>query len=127
MIRVLSLVRGFDAGAPRLRDPGLDLNAHAIADEIDLTLVLKDRGVELGLAGTAHHVDTIAGVTVPASEPAVDLRGLVASGVRVLAVRGALGTRGLRPADLLDGVAVIDESELAPLLLEHDVTLTTSG
>jgi intracellular sulfur oxidation DsrE/DsrF family protein len=125
--RVLSIVRGADAGAARATDPALDLNAYAVADEVDLTLVLKDRGVELGLARAACHPDEIAGVDVPATVPATDLTGLLSSGVTVLAVTEDLAARGIAPSDLLDGVAPVDEAALAGLIADHDVTLTTSG
>jgi intracellular sulfur oxidation DsrE/DsrF family protein len=125
--RVLSILRGADAGAARAFDPAVDVNAFAVADDVDLTLVLKDRGVVLGLAGTRCHRDTIAGVDVPAAEPGDDLRALLGSGVRILAVREDLEARGLDPAALLDGITTLDEGHLAGLVRDHDVTLTTTS
>jgi intracellular sulfur oxidation DsrE/DsrF family protein len=125
--RVLSLVRGADVGSARVADPALDLNAYAVADEVELTLVLKDRGVELALAGAACHPEAVGGVDVPATVPATDLRGLLSSGVQVLAVAEDLAARGIRPAELLDGVRPVPEAELARLMTDHDLTLTTSG
>lgn len=125
--RVLSLVRGADAGAARAIDPALDVNAYAVADEIELTLVLKDRGVELALDDAIFHADPIAGVEVPAAAPATDLRALLASGVRVLAVRDDLVARGLGLDDLVDGIEEVESGELSRLIIEHDVTLSTTS
>lgn len=125
--RVLSIVRGADAGAARPNDPALDVNAYAVAGDVELTLVLKDHGVELALGGAACHQDTIAGVEVPASVPATDLRALLDSGVRVLAVEADLRARGLTAGDLLDGVEIVDEPVVAELLAACDVTLSTTS
>lgn len=125
LTRVLSLIRGSDAGAARPADPALDVNAYAVADDVELTLVLTDHGVELGLARAACHPAPIAGVDVPAATPAIDLEALLASGVRVVAVAEDLGWRGLTAEDLLDGIEVVPRSALAALLTDHDVTLTT--
>lgn len=123
VISVLSLIRGSDAGAARPADPALELNAYAVAEDIELTLVLQDRGVELALRDAHHHAGAVAGVDVPVAAPETDIRALVASGVRVLAVRDDLTARGLEPGDLVEGVEPIDGSELAGLIVEHDATL----
>lgn len=125
--RVLSLLRGADAGAARAADPALDLNAYAVAEDVELTLVLKDAAVELGLEGASSHPGAIAGIDVPAAEPATDLLALLGSGVTVLAVIEDLAARGLDPADLLPGIDVVDERDLAGLVVDHDVTLTTTS
>lgn len=126
-IRVLSIVRGADAGAARANDPALDLNAYAVAEDIELTLVLKDHGVELGLSAAACHPGSIAGVDVPATVPATDLRALLDSGVRVLAVAADLAARGIGHEELLSGVEVIDEPGLARALASSQVTLSTTS
>lgn len=125
--RVLSIVRGAEAGAPRAVDPALDATTFALADDLDVTVVLKDRGVELALDRTCCEHTSVWGVAVPAAQPAVDLRGLLASGVVVRVVREDLEVRGIEPDALIPGVVLLDEAELAALLLAHDVTLTTSG
>lgn len=124
---VLSLLRGADAGAARADDPALDVNAFAVANDVDLTLVLTDRAVELALAAADSRTGAIAGCDVPNAHPEVDLTALVGSGVRVYAVAEDLELRGLGPADLLDGVDTIDRAGVAGLLLRHDVTLTTTS
>ncbi len=126
-VRVLSVVRGADAGSARTADPALDVNAYAVADEVELTLVLKDRGVELAEAGGRVHPVHVAGVPVPCASPTDDLRALVGSGVRVVAVREDLERRGLAAAALVEGVEVVDEAELAELVVEHDVVLSATA
>lgn len=125
--RVLSLLRGADAGAARAADPALDLNAYAVAEDVELTLVLKDAGVELGLEHATARPGTVAGVEVPAAEPATDLLALLGSGVTVLAVTEDLTARGLDPADLLPGIEPVTERELSSLLTTSDVTLPTTS
>lgn len=125
--RVLSLLRGADAGAARAADPALDLNAYAVAEDIELTLVLKDAGVELGLGRATARPGTVAGVEVPAAEPSTDLLALLGSGVTVLAVTEDLTARGLDPADLLPGIEPVTERELSSLLTTSDVTLPTTS
>lgn len=122
--RVLSLVRRADAGAARAADPALDLNAYAVAEDVELTLVLQDRAVELALAAAQCRPADLAGVAVPAAVPATDVRALLDSGVRVLAVAADLEARGLYADDLVAGVELVDRVVLARLLVEHDVTLT---
>lgn len=124
--RVLSIVRGADAGAARPVDPALDATSFAIADDVDVTVVLKDRGVELGVDRVCCDRATLSGLALPGTEPGVDLRGLVASGVRVYAVREDLDARGIEVAALVAGIEPLGESELAGLIVAHDVTLTTS-
>lgn len=125
--RVLSIVRGADAGAARAADPALDANAFAVADDVELTLVLKDRGIELGLADTRCSRNTLAGHDVPVAEPGTDLTALLGAGVRVLAVTEDLLVRGVAPDALLDGIEPLDEPALAALLIDHDVVLTTTS
>jgi sulfur transfer complex TusBCD TusB component (DsrH family) len=125
--RVLSILRGADAGAARAADPAVDTTAFAVADDLELTVVLKDRAVELGVAGTRCRAVPLAGVEVPVAAPGTDLRALLGSGVRVYAVAEDLAARGLRPGALLDGIEPLPEADLAPLLVTHDVTLTTTS
>ncbi len=121
---VLSIVRGANQGAARTAVPALDVNAYAIADDIDLTLLLKGFGVELAVRNAVTHPVAVAGVAVPSAEPLTDLTGLIASGVRVLASASDLASRGLAPNDLLDGIDAVDDAAIAGLLLTHDVTLS---
>lgn len=121
---VLSILRSADPGAPRAADPVLDLNAYALAEDVELTLVLKAAGVELAIAGAHVQPASVGGIDVPATAAQDDLKALLASGVRVLAVREDVAARGLQPDDLLDEVVVIPESDLAGLVESNQVTLT---
>lgn len=125
--RVLSLLRGADAGAARAADPALDINAYAVAEDVELTLVLKDAGVELGLQRASARPGSVAGVEVPVAEPATDLLALLGSGVTVLAVTEDLTARGLDPATLLPGIDLVDERALSSLISTSDVTLATTS
>lgn len=125
--RVLSVLRGADAGAARATDPALAVNAFAVAEDIELTLVLKSHGVELALAAARCEPEPIAGVAVPAARPGTDITALVDSGVRICAVAEDLADRGLGPGDLLDGVEVVPEADLAGMIVEHDTTLTSTS
>jgi hypothetical protein len=64
---VLSVLRSADPGAPRRADPVLDLNAYAVAEDVELTLVLKAAGVELAVAGAHVRAATIGGLDVAAA------------------------------------------------------------
>lgn len=125
--RVLSVLRGADAGAARAADPALDINTFAVAEDIELTLVLKNHGVELGLAAARCVPEPIAGVDVPAAEPGTDITALLDSGVRICAVAEDLADRGLGSADLVEGVDVIPEADLAGLIIRHDTTLISTS
>jgi len=125
--RVLSILRGADAGAARDADPALDANAYAVADEIELTLVLKDRGVELGLDGACCDQNMLGGLAIPVAEPGIDLRALIRSEERFSRNAENLAARGIDPAALVDGIEPVSEADLSLLILEHDVTLTTSS
>lgn len=124
--RVLSVLRSADPGAPRAADPVLDLNAYALAEEVELTIVLKAAGVELGVAGAHVRPARVGGHDVPAAAAQDDIAALLASGVRVLAVDEDLRARGLGADDLLPGIGVVDEEHLADAIPDHDVTLTWS-
>jgi hypothetical protein len=124
---VLSIVRDADVGAARRDDPALDTNAYAVADEVDLTLVLKDAAVDLAIDGVCCDGANLRGVAVPVTEPARDLRALIDSGVPVHAVAEDLAVRGIDVASLVRGIEPLPEAQLAVLIAGHDVTLTTGS
>ncbi len=125
--RVLSIVRGADIGGAGGDAPALDLNAYAVAEDVELTLVLADRAVEYATRSPDATARKIATVALPATDPRADLVALVASGVRVVALSDDLDGRGLGPDDLLEGVGQVSTDELADLFATHDVALTTSN
>ncbi len=102
----------------------MDLNAYALAEDVELTLVLKAGGVELALSAAHARAATIGGIEVPAPTAGDDLRALLESGVEVLAVEEDVAARGLGPEDLLPGVRTVAETEIAAAVTAHDATLT---
>lgn len=120
--RVVSLLQGV-AGALLATEPALEANAYAVAEDLELTLVLRGPAVELAVAGSETRPGELAGVALPPAASAQDLRGLLESGVEVLVDAGELTRLGLVPADLVDGVAVRDEHALAESLRTADAVL----
>jgi intracellular sulfur oxidation DsrE/DsrF family protein len=121
--RVISVLRAPGA-SPRISDPALEANAFAVAEDIDLSLVLRGRGVELAQLRPDVHPDVLAGQTLPDAAGGRDLQGLLESGVAVYVAGTCLAERGLSAADLLDGVRVTEPIEIARLLRAADAVLT---
>lgn len=120
--RVVSLLQGV-SGALLATEPALEANAYAIAEDVELTLVLRGPAVELAVAGGEVHPGELAGVTLPPAASAQDLRGLIESGVEVLVPAGELGRLGLGHDDLVSGVAVREDDDLAEVLRTADAVL----
>jgi intracellular sulfur oxidation DsrE/DsrF family protein len=121
--RVVSVLRGPCGAAARTSDPALEANAFAVAEDVDLTLVLRGASVELAVAGARPVPVTLAGRSLPPLAASQDLRGLVESGVEVHVCRASLEARGVEPDDLFDGVRVTDADALADLLRAADAVL----
>lgn len=120
--RVVSLVRSAPA-ALRTSDPALDANTYAVAEDLDLVLVLRGPGLELALAAGEVRPEDIAGVTLPPGAGGQDLRGLVESGVRVVVDGDDVAAAGLTGRDLVDGVAVLAGTDVARLIGDADGVL----
>jgi intracellular sulfur oxidation DsrE/DsrF family protein len=120
--RVVSVLRGAQGG-PRASDAALEANAYAVAEDLELTIVLRGRGVELAQHRPAAAPTALAGVALPDPAAAADLQGLVESGVAVYVGADCLGQLGLEPADLLRGVRVVDATAVADLLRDADAVL----
>lgn len=120
--RVVSLVRG-PLAAPGAADPAVEANAWAIAEDVHLTLVLTDHGVELAVAGGEVQPSELAGVALPPAATGQDLRGLIESGVGVYVDAAALVQRGVAGDALVEGVQRVDADELAALLRRADAVL----
>lgn len=106
--RVASVVRSAPVGL-RGVDPALEANVYAIAEQVDLTVVLMGPAVELALAGER----ALGG----------DLVVLLESGVAVYAHEPDMERLGLQPRDLVDGVRVADASTVAAVLHHADAVL----
>jgi sulfur relay (sulfurtransferase) DsrF/TusC family protein len=120
---VVSVVRSTTGGL-RAGEPVLEANAYAVAEELDLALVLLHDAVELAVAGAEVVPTELAGVPLPPAAAAQDLLALVESGVGVYAGATALLERGIAPQLLAPGVAVVDDEQVADLLRTADAVLT---
>lgn len=121
--RMVSVLRA-SPSALRATDPALEANAYAVAEDLDLTVVLRADAVELALAGGEVRPAQLAGVALPPSAGGQDLRGLVESGVRVLVEQDALSLRGIAARDIVRGVEVADAEQIFAVLSEAEGVLT---
>lgn len=121
--RIVSLLRSAP-GALRTTDPALEANAYAVAEDVDLTLILRGDAVDFALAGGEARPASIAGVALPPAASSQDLRGLLESGVRVVAEAAALTNRGIDASDLIGGVTVADDAEVIRILTAAEGVLT---
>jgi intracellular sulfur oxidation DsrE/DsrF family protein len=121
--RVVSLLRS-PPGALRTTDPALEANAYAVAEDVDLTVILRGDAVDFALVGGETRPAQIAGVDLPPAAGSQDLRGLLESGVRVVAESAALVSRGIDLADVIGGVEVADDGEVTRILTEAEGVLT---
>lgn len=120
--RVVSLLQGV-AGALLPTEPALEANAYAVAEDVELTLVLRGPAVELAISGGEVRPGELAGVPLPPAASAQDLRGLIESGVEVIVATDELDHLGLVPTDLVPGVTVRDRPALAEELRTADAVL----
>ncbi|MDQ3537843.1 MAG: hypothetical protein M3415_03450 [Actinomycetota bacterium] len=115
MRRVVSIVRSAPS-AMRAGQPVLEANAYAVAEDVDLTVVLRGAAVELALRATLVRSRNVAGVAMPPATGGQDLLGLVESGVRIWVAAEDLADQGLRPEDLVNGVSAVDDGRLQDVL-----------
>ncbi len=104
-MRVVSLIRGAPV-ALRGVDPTLEANAYAVAEAIDLAVVLAGPAIELALAGTEGDLQVLLESGVPVYASARDVTGL-----------------GLRSADLVPGIQIVGVPELSEVLRSADAVL----
>jgi intracellular sulfur oxidation DsrE/DsrF family protein len=121
--RLVSLVR-HAPGAPRGSEPALEANAYAVTHDVDLTVVLLADAVRLAVAEAETRPRTIGGAPFPPAAPAHDLRALLESGIAVLAHDEGLRRQGIDPRDLLAGIAVADDAEIAAAIADAQGVLT---
>lgn len=121
--RVVSVLRGPCGSAARTSDPAVEANAYAIAEDVDLTIVLRGASVDLAVAGARAVPVELAGQPLPPLAASQDLRGLVESGVDVHACTASLADRGIDPDELLEGVRPSDADALTQLLRDADAVI----
>jgi intracellular sulfur oxidation DsrE/DsrF family protein len=120
--RVVSLVRRPPA-ALRGADPVLEANAYAVAEAVDLTVVLTGSAVELALAGGEVPPRSVGGVPLPPAAADQDLRGLLESGVDVYVAAEDLERMGIDAQQLVEGVRVTDAAAIARALRDAEAVL----
>jgi intracellular sulfur oxidation DsrE/DsrF family protein len=104
-------------------DPVLEANIYAVAEDVDLAVVLRGAAVEYAAATAPGSPARVAGRPLPNSRCARDLRGLLESGVPVYVEARSAGRQGVGPADLVDGVSIADDEQLAQLFHSADAVL----
>lgn len=120
--RVVSLVRS-DPAALRQADPALEVNAYAVSEAVELSVVLAEGAVELAVALADPTHGRVAGVPVSTASAANDLRALLESGIPVLVDQRGLGAAGLAAGDLVDGVELADADRVAAVLRAAEIVL----
>ena len=120
---IVSLLRSAP-GALRATDPALEANAYAVAEDVDLTVVLRGSAIEFAVRGSETRPAQVAGVALPPAAGSQDLRGLLESGVRVVAEAAAMHARGLDESRLISGVELADDTEIADVLAAAEGVLT---
>lgn len=121
--RVVSLVRS-GPQALRSTEAVFEANAFAVAEDVDLTVVLAGAAVELAIAAGEVRPGELAGVALPPAASGQDLLGLLESGVGVLVADADLQARGLAADDLVAGVEVVDGAAVADVLRRAEAVLT---
>lgn len=121
--RVVSLVRS-GPQALRSTEAVFEANAFAVAEDVDLTVVLAGAAVELAIAAGEVRPGELAGVALPPAASGQDLLGLLESGVGVLVADADLQSRGLAADDLVAGVEVVDGAAVADVLRRAEAVLT---
>ena len=121
--RVVSLIRWAPV-ALRGADPVLEANAFAVAEAVDIVLVLRGVAVELAVAAPAADGPDPADAGLPQPVSDLDLVGLLESGVDVHVAAEDLDRVGLTPDDLVKGVQVADAATLADVLRHAEAVIT---
>ena len=121
--RLVSLIR-HAPGAPRGSEPALEANAYAVTQDVDLTVVLQGDAVRLAVGAGDSPPRTVAGAPFPPSAPAHDLRALLESGIGVLVHDDGVRAHGIDVADLLPGITLADDAQIAEAVADAQGVLT---
>ena len=120
--RVVSIVSAAPAAISPV-DPVLEANVYAVAEDVDLTVVLRGAAIEYAAKADSAPPARVAGRALPNSRCARDLRGLLESGVPVYVDADSAGGQGIHPDDLVPGVAMASPERLTDLLRDADAVL----
>ena len=121
--RLVSLIR-HAPGAPRGSEPSLEVNSYAVTQDLDLTVVLLSDAVRLAVAAVENPARMIAGAAFPESSASHDLQALLESGIHVLAHDDAVTDHGIDPDELLSGVTLASDSDIAVAVDRAEGVLT---
>lgn len=120
--RVVSILSGPPA-AMSSEDPVLEANIYAVAEDVDLTVLLRGAAIEYATVTREVPPAMLADRPLPNARCARDLRGLLESGVLVCVDGAGAGQLGIGPDDLIPGVSVADADEQLDLLRRADAVL----
>ena len=120
--RVVSILTAAPA-AMSPHDPVLEANVYAVAEDVDLTVLLRGVAIEYAAVSGAVPAATLAGEPLPDARCARDLRGLLESGVAVYVDAVSAGRQGLDVGALIPGVSIADAAEQSALLRAADAVL----
>lgn len=120
--RVVSIMSGAPA-AISPADPVLEANVYAVAEEVDLVVLLRGAAVDYAARVSPVPPNQLAGCAMPDARCARDLRGLLESGIAVYVDAASASRAGLAEGDLVDGVALADDALRFRLLTTADAVL----
>jgi len=120
--RVVSIMSGAPA-AVSPADPVLEANVYAVAEDIDLSVVLRGAAIEYAAKTDSVAPARLAGRPLPNARCARDLRGLLESGVPVYVDAVSADGLGLHADHLVDGVSLADAQGLTELFRGADAVL----
>ncbi len=120
--RVVSILSAPPA-AMSSEDPVLEANIYAVAEDVDVTVLLRGPAIEYATVAGEVPAATLADQPLPNARCARDLRGLLESGVLVLVDALTAEAQGIGPDDLVTGVSVVDAGEQLDLLRRADAVL----
>lgn len=120
--RVVSILTAAPAAmAPH--DPVLEANVYAVAEDVDLTVLLRGVAIEYAAATGAVPETRLADRPLPNARCARDLRGLLESGVAVYVDAVSAAHQGLDGDALIPGVSIADAAEQSELLRTAEAVL----
>lgn len=119
---VVSIMSGAPA-AVSPADPVLEANVYAVAEDIDLAVVLRGAAIEYAARTQPVAPARLAGRPLPNARCGRDLRGLLESGVPVYVDAVSAAAQGMDAHDLVDRVELVAADRLAALLHDADAVL----
>lgn len=120
--RVVSILTAAPA-ALSPHDPVLEANVYAVAEDVDLTVLLRGVAIEYAAVSGEVRQALLAGHPLPNARCARDLRGLLESGVAVYVDAVSAAHQGLDRDALIPGVSIADAREQSELLRTADAVL----